>query len=69
MDRLYIYAVLMGVASAALAGVEASLFGKGSAWGITTGESKLGGLVWAGLIDHGIADTLYYQGVPAGQPA
>lgn len=66
--RLYIYALIFGVASTALAYFDLVLFGRASAWGITTGESKLGGIVWALTIDPGIAATQYYREFPLVNP-
>jgi len=58
---LYVYAVLLGLLSALLLYATYYAAGRGTYWGITTGESKLGGLFWAKLLDPGIADTLYYK--------
>lgn len=58
---LYMYAIAFGLASVGITAVTTALTGRGPLWGITTGESKLGGLVWASLVDPGIAETLYYR--------
>jgi uncharacterized membrane protein YedE/YeeE len=58
---LYIYSLLLGVLSALLLYTSYYLVGRGTYWGITTGESKIGGHVWALLIDPSIKDTLYYK--------
>ncbi len=68
LHGLYIYALLFGVASVALAYLSLVFFGRGSVWGITTGESKLGGLAWAYTLDPRIASTLYYREFPLVNP-
>lgn len=68
LDRLYAYAALLGLTSVGLALATLALFGRASTWGITTGESKIGGLVWASAIDPGIARTLYYREFPLASP-
>lgn len=45
-----------------------SSFRKGSTWGITIGESKLGSFVWAKAVDPGIAHTLYHREFPLTNP-
>ena len=59
--NLYIYAVILGILSGLLLYSTYILAGKGTYWGITTGESKLGGLLWAYTIDPSIGSTLYYK--------
>ncbi len=58
---MYVYALALGILSALLLYSTYFLAGRGTYWGITTGESKLGGLLWALAIDPGIGDTLYYR--------
>jgi len=58
---LYLYALTLGLLSALLLYSTYYLAGKGTYWGITTGESKLGGHLWILLVDPGIRDTLYYK--------
>ena len=58
---LYLYALTLGLLSALLLYSTYYLVGKGTYWDITTGESKLGGHLWALLVDPGIRDTLYYK--------
>ncbi|PWV36490.1 MAG: hypothetical protein DJ555_06990 [Desulfurococcaceae archaeon] len=65
---LYIYALIFGAVSIALTYSDLVFFGRGSIWGITTGESKLGGIVWASVIDPGIAATQYYKEFPLVNP-
>ncbi|MEM1534754.1 MAG: YeeE/YedE thiosulfate transporter family protein [Nitrososphaerota archaeon] len=57
---VYIAAVLIGVVSAALGYSVYLIAGTGSIWGITTGESKLGGLFWQSL-GFPVGQLLYYQ--------
>lgn len=59
--NLYVYALTLGILSGLLLYSTYLLAGKGTYWGITTGESKIGGLLWAYTIDPGIRDTLYYK--------
>ncbi len=47
--QIYISAILIGVVSTALGYFAYLTAGKGSIWGITTGESKLGGIFWKSL--------------------
>lgn len=42
--RLYIYGAVFGLASIGITAATAAVTGKALLWGITTGESKLGGL-------------------------
>ncbi|MDM7275494.1 MAG: YeeE/YedE thiosulfate transporter family protein [Thermoprotei archaeon] len=60
-NALYIYAITSGLASGLMAYALYYSTGRGSFWGITTGESKIGGLAWSYFIDPGIADTYYHQ--------
>ncbi|MCS6788038.1 MAG: YeeE/YedE thiosulfate transporter family protein, partial [Aigarchaeota archaeon] len=47
--RIYVSAALIGVVSVALGYSMYLVAGRGTIWGITTGESKLGGLFWRAL--------------------
>jgi len=58
---LYVYALALGLLSALLLYSTYYLAGRGTYWGITTGESKIGGLLWATAVDPSIRDTLYYK--------
>jgi hypothetical protein len=58
---LYLHALTLGLLSALLLYSTYYLVGRGTYWGITTGESKLGGHLWILLVDPGIRDTLYYK--------
>ncbi len=58
--RIYIAAILMGITSTLLGYGVFLLTGKGSLWGITGGESKLGGHFYS-LLGLPIDQTTYYQ--------
>ncbi len=60
-NALYVYAIVLGLASGLMTYVLYFFGGRGSFWGITTGESKIGGLAWSYFIDPGIANTYYHQ--------
>ncbi|MEM0497787.1 MAG: YeeE/YedE thiosulfate transporter family protein [Acidilobaceae archaeon] len=59
--RLYVLAFILGLTSVLMSYSQYLLAGRGSLWGITTGESKLGGWFWYLLIDPRISETLYYN--------
>jgi uncharacterized membrane protein YedE/YeeE len=59
-SRIYISAFLIGVVSVLLGYGVYTLTGRGSLWGITGGESKLGGHLYR-LLGLPVEQTVYYQ--------
>ncbi|MCS7145259.1 MAG: YeeE/YedE thiosulfate transporter family protein, partial [Aigarchaeota archaeon] len=57
---IYVSAVLIGAVSVVLGYSVYLVAGRGSIWGVTTGESKLGGLFWKGL-GLPVEQLTYYQ--------
>jgi len=58
--RLYVSAILIGLVSTLLGYGVYTLTGRGSLWGITGGESKLGGHLYR-LLGLPVEQTVYYQ--------
>jgi uncharacterized membrane protein YedE/YeeE len=58
--KVYISSILIGVVSTLLGYGVYALTGKGSLWGITGGESKLGGHLYR-LLGLPVEQTAYYQ--------
>ncbi|MCS7095232.1 MAG: YeeE/YedE thiosulfate transporter family protein [Thaumarchaeota archaeon] len=58
--NVYVSAALIGVVSVVLGYSAYVVAGRGSTWGITTGESKLGGLFWKSL-GLPVEQLTYYQ--------